>query len=76
MNRYTIALTIIILFAQCSMQVTEASRILNRAENVIEQYPDSSLAILNTLKLDSLQTKRDRARYSLLKSIALDKLYQ
>ena len=75
MNRYTAALIIIILFAQCTKQATEASRILNRAENIIEQYPDSSLAILNTLKLDSLQTKSDRARYSLLKSIALDKNY-
>lgn len=75
MNRYTVALIIVILFAQCTKQATEASRILNRAENIIEHHPDSSLAILNTLKLDSLPTQKERARYALLKSIALDKNY-
>ena len=75
MNRYIAALIIIISFVQCTKQETEYSRILSRAAEMIEQHPDSSLSILNSLKLTSLTNKEERASYALLKSMALDKNY-
>lgn len=75
MNRYIAAFFIITSFVQCANQETETSRILSRAESIIEQHPDSSLSILNTLQLTGLPTREEKACYALLKSMALDKNY-
>ena len=75
MQRCLIALFTLILFISCSKQNSDVSIILDKAENCMEEHPDSSLNILNTLQLDSLTVKEDRARYALLKSMALDKNY-
>ena len=37
--------------------------------------PDSSLAILQSIRLDDIQNRKDRARYAILKSAAYDKNY-
>lgn len=43
------------------------------AESLIESHPDSSLRILNHINCSDLKDIKERARYSLLKSMALDK---
>lgn len=48
---------------------------MDKAEQCIEHHPDSSLQMLNTLQLSSLSTHKGRARYALLKSMAMDKNY-
>ena len=48
---------------------------LDDAESLMESRPDSALAILESMDVLDLKGKRDRARYALLKSMALDKNY-
>lgn len=75
MQRYLVVLLTLISFLSCSKHKSDVSIILDKAENCMEEHPDSSLNILNTLQLNSLTVKEDRARYALLKSMALDKNY-
>ncbi len=48
---------------------------LTRAENLMEQHPDSSMAILSGMDRAKLGSDKERARYALLMSMALDKNY-
>ena len=48
---------------------------LDRAEAVMEEYPDSALALLDSLDRSRLTTREAKARHSLLYSQALDKNY-
>lgn len=48
---------------------------LSEAENVMEQHPDSALELLRGIDEGQLKTKKERARYALLMSMALDKNY-
>lgn len=48
---------------------------LNLAESLMETYPDSSLVILEGIEDSELLGKKSRARYALLRSMALDKNY-
>ena len=48
---------------------------LDRAEAVMEEHPDSALALLDTLDRSRLTTREARARHALLYSQALDKNY-
>ena len=48
---------------------------LQRAEAVMESAPDSALAILDSIDTATLTRASDRARYSLLKAMAIDKNY-
>lgn len=75
MVRYIVALYLIILFPSCTKQKLQTDIILDKAAELMEMNPDSSLSILNTLKLDNLPTNEEKARYALLKSMALDKNY-
>ena len=49
--------------------------VLNRAEVLMNEHPDSSLTLLRTLSFDDFQKESNRARYALLHSQALDKNY-
>ena len=75
MKSYVFLLSLIILFSNCTKQKSQTSIILDRAAACIEQFPDSSLNILNALKLDNISNDEERAYYALLKSMALDKNY-
>ena len=75
MQRYIVVLLTLISFLSCSKHKSDVSIILDKAENCIEEHPDSSLNILNTLQLNNLTVNEERARYALLKSMALDKNY-
>ncbi len=48
---------------------------LDSAENLMESRPDSALSILEAINTSDLNEKSLKARYALLKSMALDKNY-
>lgn len=48
---------------------------LNRAEALMQEYPDSSLHVLKTLSLSDFRQESNQARFALLYSQALDKNY-
>lgn len=50
-------------------------REMDRAEHLMQSHPDSSLAILNGISEKNVHGEQALARYSLLKSIALDRNY-
>ena len=56
-----------------SVEKNETEALLSRAESVMEQYPDSALAILDTVSRQTLHGREQTARYSLLYSQALEK---
>lgn len=58
-------------FSSCSGN--ESSHLLDAAENVIWDRPDSSLSMLESLDTLTLKTKSLKARFSLLYSMALDR---
>ncbi|MBD5263824.1 MAG: hypothetical protein HDS39_07110 [Bacteroides sp.] len=51
------------------------SRQLDAADSLMELRPDSSLIILDSIKPFAINERSQRARYALLKSMALDKNY-
>lgn len=67
----------VILLCSCNPRRNneELISVLNRAEACLEQFPDSSLHVLNLLNAESIILDEYLARYALLKSIALDKNY-
>lgn len=62
-----------VLLFSCGRQETETS--LDKAEAIIEAYPDSALNILQAIDKTKLVSRKERARYALLKSMAIDKNY-
>lgn len=48
---------------------------LDSVESYIQERPDSALAVLRNLPSSAIKNKRNKARYALLYSIALDKNY-
>lgn len=71
---FAIVIAIISSLSGCS-DSSEQSKQMDQAENLMESRPDSALAILNNIQPDNLHGKKQRARYALLKSMALDKNY-
>ena len=71
----TVCLTIIIFaIAGCDRHSGVAEK-LDMAESLMNSKPDSALTILNAVNVETLDAKKDKARYALLKSMALDKNY-
>ena len=54
---------------------SELSRQLDYADSIIETRPDSVLSLLENIDKSSLMSPKDKARYALLYSMALDKNY-
>lgn len=48
---------------------------LDEAESLMAQRPDSALVVLESMDTSSIRTRSDKAKYSLLYSMALDKNY-
>lgn len=71
----TVCLTIIIFAIVGCDRHSGASEKLNLAESLMDSKPDSALSILNAVNVETLNGKKDKARYALLKSMALDKNY-
>ena len=68
-------ISLIFFCSSCSKSDNEIVPILDIAESLMEQHPDSSLFLLNTINLNDISANANKARYALLKSIALDKNY-
>ena len=70
----TLLLLLLALLTACNdpKPVTDA---LHRAETLMNEYPDSALAVLNTLSPDAMGKNRTRAHYALLYTQAQDKNY-
>lgn len=69
---------IVIMICSCLMVSCSDSKeqeALNHVEAVIEAHPDSALALLRRVDKVSLGSDKERARYALLMSMALDKNY-
>lgn len=60
--------------ASCSNN-QHTDSLLAKADRLMEQHPDSSFAILKNIDHTKLATDKERARYALLMSMALDKNY-
>lgn len=68
------AVTVLVLCAALSCSDdTAVMEELDRAEAVMKEYPDSALALLDSLDRSRLTTREAKARHSLLYSQALDK---
>ena len=68
-------LLLLLLLTGCNdpKPVTDA---LTRAEALMNEYPDSAWAVLNTLSPDEMGQSRTRAHYALLYTQAQDKTYR
>ena len=73
MKQLNIALFLLMSAFVMSCGNKEAARIMNSAENVMWTRPDSALATLESIDTLALKTKAQRARYSLLYTMALDR---
>ena len=67
-------LLLLMVAAACSRH-SAVSDTLTHAEAIMEEHPDSALAILEAIPDSTLTTKADRALHALLLSQALDKNY-
>ena len=61
--------------AVCCDRHGEADRCIDKAESLMGSKPDSALTILDSITPKMLNSKKEKARYALLKSMALDKNY-
>lgn len=66
---------IFFVFAGCKNSTVNYNRVLDNVEQCIAQNPDSALMMLNTINMGDIDSKSTKARYALLKAIALDKNY-
>ena len=81
MLKNTVSVFILALVLLCSVAALSgcgdaATRsTLDRADSLMEAHPDSALSLLDGIDRNALVTRADRARHSLLLSMALDKNY-
>lgn len=75
MNRYHPLLPIILLLILASCRPNPADITLARIDSIIEEKPDSALQLIDNLDTAQLVRSESKARYALLKSMALDKNY-
>ena len=75
MRKYILFVILPILFWACRAENSEYSIKLDKVQQCIEVHPDSALQVLQSFTLNELHTSAGRARYALLKSMALDKNY-
>ena len=70
-------LMLALLSALCLAACTRPAAVpeLNTADSLMEQRPDSALALLRRIDTLRLSAQHDRARYAMLLSMALDKNY-
>ena len=72
-----IILSIIVALAAllwgCACSRSQADLRLEEAESLMEEHPDSALTVIDAIDTLRLDSERERARYALLRSMALDK---
>lgn len=68
-------LLFVVAFLSCCNGINENKQVLASAERLMQEHPDSALALLETIDTTTLHTAKWRAKYSLLHEMALDKNY-
>lgn len=71
-NKMIIGICMLFCFVNC--ESTEEQKQLSTIKTILNEYPDSALYLLKQMDYSTMNEK-SKARYSLLKSIALDKNY-
>lgn len=76
MKKFIILLAVfsVVLFQSCT-DAKSVEEALHNAEMNMEEHPEQALEILESISQPDLATRKTRARYALLLSIALDKNY-
>lgn len=75
MRKFLLGLSLVCLFASSCSSVSETKALLNDVESYINDAPDSARSVLMSVDSTSLLTRRLRAHYSLLRTMAQDKCY-
>lgn len=75
MKNLLIALLLSSVLISCNTKENDFSSLLNDVNAFMEEHPDSALNVLQSVNVANLQNKRQKALYSLLYSMALDKNY-
>lgn len=67
----------LVLISLCWVSCSDSKEqeVFNHVESVIEAHPDSALTLLRGVDKASLGSEKERARYALLMSMAIDKNY-
>ncbi len=73
MNSKLVLFLLLLFFVSCGN--SEISETLSRAESVMDEQPDSALAMLKQIDCTQIQSAKYNAQYALLYSQALDKNY-
>ena len=73
MKPILITLLSVALASSCANH--EVKRLLTEAESLMQDHPDSALSIIESIDTAALMTKAQRADFSLLHAMALDKNY-
>lgn len=63
------------LLSGCGLLGDDCSSRLAEAERIMDERPDSALCVLESIRQESISSRRLKALYALLKSQALDKNY-
>lgn len=72
--RIPILLSVFLFAAACTTR--ESAWQLDAVESYINERPDSALSVLQGMDTTALRTRAQKARYSLLRTMAMDKCYQ
>lgn len=73
---YCFFLCLLLLLATCNPSHSQVETILEQAETLMEEHPDSAFSLLNSLNYRQQLSKKETARYALLLAKATDKTYQ
>lgn len=75
MNKLPFPLLIIFVFFSSCIGFSHKNPVLDELDTMVQEQPDSAYTILSAFDRSTLTTKEDVAHFSLLYSIALDKMY-
>ncbi|MDE5793856.1 MAG: hypothetical protein K2I08_03965 [Muribaculaceae bacterium] len=70
-----ILFSIILSISGCDKRSDTVRKSLDLAESLMESHPDSALSVINSINDSDMTEYSQKARFSLLKSMALDKNY-
>lgn len=60
------------IIVSCSSE-RDMVRLVNQAEKIVQEHPDQALRMLDTLSRGNFSSRKERARYGIVKSMALTK---
>ena len=75
MKQSILMLILPLFLVACNKENSKYMSQLDKVQQCIEVHPDSALQILQSFTINDLHTSAGKARYALLKSMALDKNY-